>query len=76
MPDFDALERNDVTVEIVTLAGRQKVTAEEGTLVRDFKAANDLVGMKIIDEDSNVLRDSDTIKDGMQLYVSAPKKNG
>lgn len=74
--DFDALNQNEVEVEIVTLAGIEKVTADEGTTVKDFKEAHGLVGTKIIDENSNPLRDSDVIREGMQLFVSTPKKNG
>lgn len=74
--DFDALNQNDVTVEIVTLSGIDKVTATEGTTIKEFKEANGLVGTKLIDENSDVLRDSDTIRDGMQVFLSSPKKNG
>ena len=74
--DFDALNQNEVTVEIVTLAGIEKVTAEEGMSIKDFKAQNNLVGTKLIDENSDVLRDSDTVREGMQIFLSTPKKNG
>ena len=78
MPDFDALNEteNEFEVKLVTLAGIKDVTVKEGMTVRQFKEANDLVGTKMIDEESNVLRDSDTIEEGMQIYVSTPKKNG
>lgn len=76
MPDFDAFNQSEVTVELITLSGVEKVTATEGMTVREFKETNGLVGKKIIDEDSNLLRDTDTIEDGMQLYVSTPKQNG
>lgn len=76
MPDFNAFNQEDVTVELITLSGVEKVTATSGMTVREFKEANGLVGKKIIAEDSNLLRDTDTIEDGMQLYVSTPKQNG
>lgn len=79
MPNFDAFnetEQETVEVEIVTLSGIQKVEATAGMTVKEFKEQNNLVGTKIIDDDSNVLRDSDTIEDNMQIYVSTPKKNG
>lgn len=74
--DFDALNQNDVTVEIVTLAGIEKVTATEGMSIKEFKEKNNLVGTKLIDENSNVLRDSDEVREGMQVFLSTPKKNG
>ena len=74
--DFDALNQNEVTVEIVTLAGIEKVTAEEGMSIKEFKEKNSLVGTKLIDENSEVLRDSDTVREGMQIFLSTPKKNG
>lgn len=79
MPNFDALNEPEVRefeVELVTLAGVTKKTVKEGMTVKQFKEANDLVGTKMIDEDSNVLRDSDELSEDMQIYVSTPKKNG
>jgi len=77
MPNFDALnESAEIQVELVTLAGVEKITATEGMTVKEFKEANNLVGTKMIDDNSEVLRDSDTITEGMQIYVSTPKKNG
>lgn len=77
MPNFDALnESAEIQVELVTLAGVEKITATEGMTVKEFKEANNLVGTKMIDDNSDVLRDSDTITEGMQIYVSTPKKNG
>lgn len=79
MPNFDALNEPEVRefeVELVTLAGVTKKTVTEGMTVKQFKEANDLVGTKMIDEDSNVLRDSDELSEDMQIYVSTPKKNG
>lgn len=76
MVDFSALDHNDVVVELVTLAGVEKVSATEGMTIKEFKEINGLNGKRIIDQDSNALRDSDTIKEGMQLFVSTPKKNG
>lgn len=79
MPNFDALNEPEVVefeVELVTLAGVKKVSVKEGMTVKQFKETNDLVGTKMIDEDSNVLRDSDTLEEGMQIYISTPKKNG
>lgn len=77
MPNFDAFnEPETVQVEIVTLSGVRTVEATDGMTVKEFKEANGLSGTKIIDEDSNLLRDNDTISDGMQLYISTPKKNG
>ena len=76
MPDFNAFNQNEIEVEVVTLAGVSTAKATEGMTVKEFKEANGLVGKKIIDDDSNLLRDTDTIEEGMQLYVSTPKKNG
>lgn len=76
MPNFDAFNSNEVEVELITLSGVETVKATEGMTVGEFKQANNLVGKKIIDDDSNLLRDTDTIEEGMQLYVSTPKKNG
>lgn len=77
MPNFDALnESAEIQVELITLAGVEKITATEGMTVKEFKEANNLVGTKMIDDNSDVLRDSDTITEGMQIYVSTPKKNG
>lgn len=77
MLNFDALnESAEIQVELVTLAGVEKITATEGMTVKEFKEANNLVGTKMIDDNSDVLRDSDTITEGMQIYVSTPKKNG
>jgi LysM repeat protein len=77
MPNFDALnESAEIQVELVTLAGVEKITAKEGMTVKEFKEANNLVGTKMIDDNSDVLRDSDIIEEGMQIYVSTPKKNG
>lgn len=76
MPDFNAFNQNEIEVEVVTLSGVSTVKATEGMTVKKFKEANGLVGKKIIDDDSNLLRDTDTIEEGMQLYVSTPKKNG
>ncbi len=76
MPNFDAFNNNEIEVELITLSGVQSVKATEGMTVKEFKEANNLVGTKIIDDDSNLLRDTDTIEAGMQLYVSTPKKNG
>lgn len=76
MPNFDAFNNNEIEVELITLSGVQTVKATEGMTVKEFKEANNLVGTKIIDDDSNLLRDTDTIEEGMQLYISTPKKNG
>ena len=82
MPDFDKLDEVEVEetrefeINLITLAGRKKVTVTEGMTVKEFKKANDLVGTKMIDEDSNVLRDSDEIEEGTQIYVTRPKENG
>jgi LysM repeat protein len=77
MLNFDALnESAEIQVELVTLAGVEKITAKEGMTVKEFKEANNLVGTKMIDDNSDVLRDSDIIEEGMQIYVSTPKKNG
>ena len=76
MPNFDAFNNDEIEVELITLSGVQAVKATEGMTVKEFKEANNLVGTKIIDDDSNLLRDTDTIEEGMQLYVSTPKKNG
>ena len=74
--DTIGFNQNEIEVEVVTLSGVSTVKATEGMTVKEFKEANGLVGKKIIDDDSNLLRDTDTIEEGMQLYVSTPKKNG
>lgn len=76
MPNFDAFNNNEIEVELIALSGVQAVKATEGMTVKEFKKAYNLVGTKIIDDDSNLLRDTDTIEEGMQLYISTPKKNG
>lgn len=76
MVNFDALETNEVEIELVTIGGRDRLTVEEGQTVKDFKQTNGLNGTRIIDQNGSVLRDTDTIKEGMQLFVSTPKKNG
>lgn len=75
--DLDAFEsREEIEIEVVTLSGSEKKKATAGMTVGDFKKLNGLVGTTIIDEDSEVLRDDDTLEEDMQVYISTPKKNG
>lgn len=69
-------DRNEIEIEVVTLSGVEKKKATEGMTVKEFKRLNGLVGTTIIDEDSEVLRDEDTLEGNMQVYISTPKKNG
>lgn len=73
----EAEEKEMVSVELVTLSGIQNYEVEEGTTVKDFKAAHGLSSdVKIVDEDGDVLRADDTIDDDISLFISTPKKNG
>lgn len=74
--DFDQLNETEVQVELVSISGTRKVEATEGMTIKAFKEANGLVNAKLIDEDSNVLRDGDVVYEGMQIFVSTPKRNG
>lgn len=69
-------ERENLTVEIITLSGVQKYEVKEGTTVEDFKNEHNLTDVKIVDEDGDVLDDDDTLEEDCQLFVSTPKKNG
>lgn len=73
---FNENERQEIEIEVVTLAGAVKKTALAGMTVGEFKRKNGLEGTTIIDEDSDVLNDSDTLNYNMQVYISTPKKNG
>lgn len=73
---FNGEERREIEIEVVTLAGSQKKTALAGITVGEFKRKNGLEGTTIIDEDSEVLNDSDILDDDIQVYISTPKKNG
>ena len=66
----------EITVELVTIGGVQKHSIEEGMTVADFKAKYGLDGMNIVDEDGDVLKNTDTLESDCQLFVSTPKKNG
>lgn len=80
MGKFDALneeEKATFSIELVTLSGVQNCEAEEGTSIASFKEAHGLSkDTKIVDEDGDVLTNTDEIVADMTLYVSAPKKNG
>ena len=65
-----------VKVELITLSGVQNLEVEEGMTIREFKEANNLDGMKIVDADGDVMNANDTIDYDTQFFVSAPKKNG
>lgn len=69
-------EVQNVTVSLVTLAGVETKVINEGTSIREFKNTYNLQGTKIVDEDGNTLSDNDVISEDMELFVSAPKKNG
>lgn len=74
--DMNVFEQNDVKVEVITLSGSKEYQVTENTTVRDFKRDNNLQGVVIVDADGDVLRDTDTITEDIQVFVSAPKKNG
>lgn len=78
MPNFDAFsEPEKITVELITLSDiPTKLEVADGMTVGEFKRINGLTGTKLINEESEVLRDSDVLNDGEQLYVATPKKNG
>lgn len=76
MPNFDALNDEQIKVQIVTLNSVEDVEVTSTTTVKELKAKLGITNAKLIDEDSNLLRDNDTLEEGMQIYVSTPKKNG
>lgn len=76
MPDFSQLNEENIQVQIVTLNSVEDIDVTSATTVKELKAQLGLTNAKLIDEDSNLLRDGDTLTDGMQIYVSTPKKNG
>lgn len=76
MVDFNALNSDEVEVQLVTISGVETLTVDEGMTIKEFKEQNGLNGTRIIDENSTPLRDSDVVREGMQLFVSTPKKNG
>lgn len=73
----DSVEEKDtVTVELITLSGVQNLEVEEGMTIKEFKETNNLDGMKIVNEDGDVMNNNDTIDFDSQFFISAPKKNG
>ena len=69
-------QRRQVEVELLTLSGISLKKILEGTTVKEFKEANDLINAKIINaETRTILNDSDVLTDGMALTVSAAKQN-
>lgn len=74
----DALNalKDDVTISVASLAGTQSYTIEEGTTVREFKAANGLRSSKLVTAEGVILKDSDVLTSDMSVFVSASKKNG
>lgn len=74
--DMNVFEQNDVKVEVITLSGSKEYQVTENTTVKEFKRLNNLQGVVIVDADGDVLRDTDTITEDIQVFVSAPKKNG
>lgn len=69
-------ETSTVNVEVITLGGVETHEIEEGMTVADFKQAYGFNGMKLVDNDGDVMNNNDVIENDMQLFVSAPKKNG
>lgn len=76
MPDFSQLNEEQIKVQIVSLNSVEDIDITSATTVKELKAKLGITTAKLIDEDSNLLRDNDTLEDGMQIYVSTPKKNG
>lgn len=66
----------NVKISLVTMDSVQNYTIDEGTTVAEFKRANDLVGRRLSDEYSNLLRDTDIFEEDMEIFVSTAKKNG
>lgn len=76
--DFEELFTPDekLEVEIVTLSGVTKIEVTVGMTIADFKSQNNLDGYKVMDENNRILRDSDTINESQQFFVTRPKQNG
>lgn len=69
-------EPRQISVSVVSLSGVDTYTAKEGISVESFKASHGLQGCKIVDTDGNVLMNSDTLSNDIELFISTPKKNG
>lgn len=66
-----------ITVKLVTLGGVSSETAEAGITVAAFRRAHNIsADKKLVDSDSNVLRDTDRLDADCQIFVSVPKQNG
>lgn len=83
MVDFrniqDNLENDSVgtvNVEVITLGGVENHEIQEGMTVAQFKEQYGFNGMKLVDNDGDVMNNNDVIEGDIQLFVSAPKKNG
>jgi hypothetical protein len=74
----EALEAEEGTfkVELITLAGAESITVDEGTTVADFKEENDLEGVKLVSGTGVILEDSEVIEQGTRIFVSTFKENG
>ena len=69
-------EADEITVELITLSGVQTYAIEAGTSVQNFKDAHGLNDMKIVNEDGDVMRNSDVFEEDGKYFTSTPKKNG
>lgn len=78
MLNIDLLdERNDeIKVEVITIQGAQNKQVRKGTTVRQLKSMFNLDGLRLIDENNEVLNDNYVINSEKQIYCSAPKRNG
>lgn len=71
---FNAPE--EVNVEVITIQGAKPYKVAKGTTVKEIKSRYNLTGLRLIDENNNVLSDNDIITSDKQIFCSAPKRNG
>ena len=81
MPNFDAIndamnQPEEIEVKIIRLGGVDTKKVTPNMTVADFKERFGLKGKKLVDGDGNILSNSDTLADGIEVYVSTPKENG
>lgn len=69
-------EPQEVKVEIISIQGAIPHTIAKGTTVGELKRRYSLTGLRLIDENNEVLNDNYVINSEKQIYCSAPKRNG
>lgn len=69
-------EPQEVKVEIISIQGATPHTIAKGTTVGELKRKCGLAGLRLIDENNEVLNDNYVINSEKQIYCSAPKRNG